>query len=200
MNCTRLEPTRGCRSPLQRNAVASDSECTCTHASTTHVLRRKNALINKSPVCKLRMIPHPSLMWQSASTELPQAVVQRRNLQSCLGSKNKPRDWFVSSRNRSKPCCGSDSLGDATCIRFCEMLEDCAAALGATRTSLAEGWKQPSKIKRRANRLVGSSVANQTCGAQQLTLTCSVSHRRTQSRCTRDRRQRHYRFGSSARL
>jgi hypothetical protein len=42
-------------------------------------------------------------MWQSASTKLPQAVVQRRNLQSCLGSKNKPRDWFVSSGNRSSP-------------------------------------------------------------------------------------------------
>jgi len=55
----------------------------------------------ESPARKLRMVHRPSLMCKSASTELPQAVVQGCNLRSCLGSTNKPRAWFVSSRHRS---------------------------------------------------------------------------------------------------
>ena len=42
----RLEPTRGCRSQLQRNAVASDSESAC--ASTTTVHRSKEDALSPS--------------------------------------------------------------------------------------------------------------------------------------------------------
>jgi hypothetical protein len=42
----RLEPTRGCRSQLQRNAVASDSESAC--ASTTNVHRSKEDALSPS--------------------------------------------------------------------------------------------------------------------------------------------------------
>ena len=80
------------------------------HARPPHTrFAARKHLTAESPARRLRMAPHPSLMCNGASTELPQAVVQRCNLRSCLGANNKPRAWFASSRHRKKPCCGSDS-------------------------------------------------------------------------------------------
>ena len=94
----RLEPTRGCRSPLHHKRSRIPRAC----ASSTHAPRRKKDLIAEPPAGAQTVHGSSSVSdGQRASTELPQAVVQRCNLRSCLGSTNKPRAWFASSRHRS---------------------------------------------------------------------------------------------------
>jgi hypothetical protein len=100
--------TVGARAWNQHEGAAASCSATqshripSAHARPPHTrFAARKHLTAESPARRLRMAPHPSLMWQSASTELPQAVVQRCNLRSCLGSTNKPRAWFASSQHRS---------------------------------------------------------------------------------------------------